>query len=99
MSAEPEDADGALAVLRDVWSAQGQDAAALDEALGPARSCQRMSDVGFDGLAGANPDADANANGGLRAAWKETLRRDGKLAAGSASLLDLVRDDTKTSSH
>jgi hypothetical protein len=41
-----------------------------------------MRDVGFDGLAG---------NGGdLRAAWRATLERDGKLSDRPGSVADLV---------
>ncbi len=80
MSREPDDA---LEVLRGVWSAQGQTSADLDEA-GSTKSCQRMADVGFDGLAGADGEGD------LRTAWRARLEREGKLAAGSGSVRDLV---------
>jgi hypothetical protein len=72
----------ALDVLREVWSAQGQDAAAVEEACGPGGECRRFSDVGFDGMAG--PDGD------LRSAWKARLEREGKLSAGGGSIRDLV---------
>src|SRR6516165_419872 len=49
MSGQPDDA---LEVLREVWSAQGQTSADLDEACGETKSCKKMADVGFDGLAG-----------------------------------------------
>jgi hypothetical protein len=83
MTTEPNDA---LEVLREVWSAQGQDSAALDEACGESKGCKRMSDVGFDGMAG--PDGD------LRAAWKAQLEREGKLNAGTGSVRDLVLGPT-----
>lgn len=79
MSGKPDDA---LGVLREIWSAQEQDAAEVDEACGTTKSCKRMSDVGFDGMAG--PDGD------LRAAWKAKLEREGKLNAGQGSVRDLV---------
>ena len=79
MSSEP---DEALEVLRGVWSAQGQDSASIDEDCGPAKSCKKMSDVGFDGMAG--PDGD------LRAAWKAQLRREGKLSEQTGNVRDLV---------
>ena len=41
--------DDALDVLRQVWSAQGQTSADLDEACGTTKSCKKMADVGFDG--------------------------------------------------
>jgi hypothetical protein len=80
MNDEP---DEALEVLRTVWTAQDQDAAALAEAHGPAKSCKRMSDIGFGGMAG--PDGD------LRAAWQDRLAREGKLNPGATgSIRDLV---------
>ena len=81
MSRQP---DEALEVLRGVWSAQGQTRAELDEACGNTKSCQRMADVGFDGL------ADADADGDLRTAWRATLEREGKLNAEGGSVRDLV---------
>ncbi len=79
MSHQP---DEALEVLRGVWSAQGQTAADLDEACGNTKSCKKMADVGFDGLAG--PDED------LRTAWRARLQREGKLNPDGGSIRDLV---------
>jgi hypothetical protein len=79
MSLEPEEA---LDVLRGVWSARGQNSDELAEALGTGKSCKRMADVGFDGMA----DSDAD----LRAAWRERLQREGKLRAEGGSVRDLV---------
>ncbi len=81
MSREP---DEALEVLRGVWSAQGQTSADLDEDCGTTKSCKRMADVGFDGLASAEGDVD------LRTAWRARLEREGKLTPGSGSVRDLV---------
>jgi len=74
--------DDALEVLRGVWSAQGQASADLDETCGTTKSCKKMADVGFDGMAGADGD--------LRAAWRERLRREGKLDPQADSVRDLV---------
>jgi hypothetical protein len=89
MSGQPDDA---LEVLREVWSAQGQTSADLDEACGTTKSCKKMADVGFDGLAdAARGGGEATPDGAdLRAAWREQLRREGKLNAGSGSVRDLV---------
>ncbi|HEX3491150.1 MAG TPA: hypothetical protein VHU92_17510 [Streptosporangiaceae bacterium] len=78
MTSEPSEA---LEVLREVWSAQGQDSSALED-CGDVKACKRMSDVGFDGLAG--PDGD------LRTAWKAKLEREGKLNQAGGSVRDLV---------
>jgi hypothetical protein len=78
MSREP---DEAVEVLREVWSAQGQTSADLDDACG-TKSCKRMSDVGFDGLAGDGGD--------MRTAWREQLEREGKLKPDTGSVRDLV---------
>jgi hypothetical protein len=74
--------DEALEVLRGIWSAQGQTSGDLDEAFGTAKSCQKMTEVGFDGLAGADGD--------LRSAWRARLRREGKLNAEAGTIGDLV---------
>jgi hypothetical protein len=79
--------DEALEVLRGVWSAQGQTSADLDEACGNTKSCQRMADVGFDGLAGADQD--------LRTAWRARLEREGKLNTEGGSVRDLVLGPAK----
>ena len=73
----------ALEVLREVWSAQGQSAEDVEEACGTTKSCKRMTDVGFDGLA-EEPDGD------LRLAWRTQLAREGKLNQGGSSVRDLV---------
>jgi hypothetical protein len=83
--AEPAEA---IEVLREVWRAQGQGDTDLAEALGHhghGKSCKNMRNVGFDGT-----DED------LRAAWRGRLEREGKLAAGGASLKDLVLGPTNT---
>ena len=80
-------ADEAREVLREVWSSQGQSSEDLDEAFGTARSCKKMADVGFDGLAGSAGD--------LRTAWRDQLRREGKLNPRAASIRDLVLGPTE----
>jgi len=80
-------ADEAREVLREVWSAQGQGSDDLDEAFAASKSCKKMADVGFDGLAGADGD--------LRAAWRDQLRREGKLNPRAASIRDLVLGPTE----
>jgi hypothetical protein len=73
----------ALEVLREVWGAQGQSAEDVEEACGPTKSCQRMTDVGFDGLA-------EETDGDLRLAWRTQLAREGKLDRDAGSVRDLV---------
>lgn len=72
----------ALEVLRGVWSAQEQTAADLDEDCGTTKSCKRMAEVGFGGMAGPEED--------LRTAWRSRLAREGKLNAEGSSVADLV---------
>jgi hypothetical protein len=79
MSRQPDDA---LEVLRGVWSAQGQTSADIEEACGNTKSCKRMADVGFDGLAGADEN--------LRAAWRARLEREGKLNPEGTGVADIV---------
>ena len=89
MSGQPDDA---LDVLREVWSAQGQTSADLDEACGETKSCKKMADVGFDGLADAAAGAGhgSGSGGDLRAAWRDQLRREGKLNPEAGTVRDLV---------
>ena len=80
MSGNTEDA---LDVLRGVWNAQGQTAEDIEEACGNTKSCKRMADVGFDGLA-------EDTDGDLRLAWRTQLAREGKLNPDAGSVRDLV---------
>ena len=73
----------ALEVLREVWSAQGQSAEDVEDACGTTKSCKRMTDVGFDGLA-------EETDGDLQLAWRTQLAREGKLNQGGSSVRDLV---------
>jgi hypothetical protein len=79
MSREP---DEALEVLRGIWTAQGQTSTDLDEALGTAKSCKRMADVGFGDVDGGDED--------VRASWRARLAREGKLSPAGSSVADLV---------
>ena len=74
--------DETAEVLRGVWSASGQTSDELDELFGPAKSCKNMQNVGFDEFAGSEGD--------LRAAWRATLEREGKLTERRGSVRDLV---------
>lgn len=73
--------DEAVDVLRAVWAVD-ETREALDEACGPQQSCKNMKDVTFDGY--AEPGSD------LGSAWREKLRREGKLGEPGASIRDLV---------
>jgi hypothetical protein len=79
MAHQPEEA---LEALRAVWAADGQRAEDLDDACGPTKNCKNMKDVTFDGM--AEPGTD------LSAAWRERLRREGKLSASGGSIRDLI---------
>ena len=79
----------ALDVLREVWSARGQTAEDVEDACGTTKSCKKMADVGFDGLA-------EQGGGDLRAAWRTQLAREGKLDPGASSVRDLVLPATET---
>jgi hypothetical protein len=71
-----------LEVLRDVWRAQGQEAAGLDDSC--ESHCRKMTDagVGFDDYA-AGDETDRAA------AWRARLEREGKLST-TGSLRDLI---------
>jgi hypothetical protein len=83
MPAVGDKGEAVLGVLREVWSAQGQGAEDIEEACGPTKSCKKMADVGFDGLA-------EETDGDLRLAWRTQLAREGKLNPGAGSVRDLV---------
>lgn len=85
-----------LAVLREVWRANGQTAADLDD-VSCERSCKRMTDagVGFEdfaaGEAGEAGEAGVAGEGAdLTAAWRARLEREGKLNRSGVSVRDLV---------
>ena len=77
------DSEQFLGVLREVWTAQGQTAEDIEEACGTTKSCRKMADVGFDGLAD-------ETDGDPRLAWRTQLAREGKLNPGAGSVRDLV---------
>jgi hypothetical protein len=93
-------------VLRQVWTRSGQSISDIEDALGPQRSCRAMQNVGFDGWTGVDgsvsPEKDGSAEGGyatagrassggdMRAAWRATLEREGKLRRDGGSVRDLV---------
>jgi hypothetical protein len=79
--------DEAVEVLRAVWAAEGQTSENLDEDCGPTKSCKNMKDVTFDGM--AEPGSD------LGAAWRERLRREGKLRPSGGTIRDLVLGNTE----
>jgi hypothetical protein len=87
---EPDETVEAVEVLREVWSATGQGAADLSDAFGAQKSCQRMQDVGFDGM--------VDEDGDLRASWRSTLEREGKLGGRAGSVRDLVLGQPDSSS-
>jgi hypothetical protein len=87
MSGQPDDA---LEVLREVWSAQGQTSADLDAACGETKACKKMADVGFDGLTAAGADDGTGVGRDLGSAWRDQLRREGKLNPDAGSIRDLV---------
>jgi hypothetical protein len=74
--------DEAVDVLRSIWSVGAPDGEDAAEAFGEAKVCRNMKDVTFDGM--AEPGTD------LRAAWRERLRREGKLSTTGGSIRDLV---------
>lgn len=64
--------DQALAVLRNIWGAQAQTSANLDEACGNTKICKNTANLGFK-------VTDDDEGDSLRASWKAKLEREGKL--------------------
>ncbi|GAA1796147.1 hypothetical protein HC028_23340 [Planosporangium flavigriseum] len=85
MTHQPDDA---VDVLRAVWAAEGQRSEDLDEVGGSTKPCRNMKDVSFDGMAESGSD--------LRVAWRERLRREGKLRPSGSSIRDLVLGPAET---
>jgi len=86
------DGKEALTALRDIWKAQGQTSADLDEATSNEKCCTNMRGVGFQGLAedaGMPTDPQSVGTSNLRAAWKKKLEREGK-RSGSTSVRELI---------
>ena len=72
-------------VLRDVWS--GDADAAADADCSPTKVCRNARDFTFEGI--------AEEGGDLGSAWKDLLKREGKLSSESApSIRDLVLGET-----
>jgi hypothetical protein len=74
------DEQGPADALRVVWQGTPGALEELDAECSPTKACRNMKDVTFDGF--------AEDGGDIRAAWRNTLEREGKL--GTASVADLV---------
>jgi hypothetical protein len=85
---EAVEADEAVEVLRAVWAAGGERAAELDGTAARTKPCRNVRDFSFDGM--AEPGTD------LGAAWRERLRREGKLGPAGGSVRDLVLGPAET---
>ena len=85
----PDEGQQALSALRDVWEAQDQTSADIDESSGNTKSCKRMSEVGFQGLAD-EVEGDRSEDKDLRAGWRTQLEREGKQNTEGKSVRDLV---------
>ncbi len=72
---------GEPAVLRDVWSAPGDEASRSDD-CGPTRVCRNARDFTFDGIAEEGED--------LQTAWRRLLEMEGKSSSEATSVRDLV---------
>ena len=72
-------ADDTADVLRGIWQQAPADLE-LDEDCNPNKVCRNMKDVSFDGFAEEGVD--------MGTAWRNKLRREGKL--GGSSIGDLV---------
>lgn len=83
--------DGAMSVLRGIWTAQRQSGA--DVGPSNAKICRNMKNIGFGGLSEGGADGDSTAgpvDDDQRSAWRERLEREGKVVPGATTLRDLV---------
>ena len=74
--------EDAREILREVFEAQGDASATLDEECSPTKTCRNMVGVTFDGY--AEPGSD------IGAAWRQKLAREGKLNTSGESIRDLI---------
>ena len=74
--------EDAREILREVFNAQGDASAVLDEECSPTKTCRNMVGVTFDGY--AEPGSD------IGAAWRQKLAREGKLNTSGESIRDLI---------
>ena len=72
----------AKSALTSIWAQQTDAGLSIDEDCSPTKQCRNMRDMTFDGFAPEGTD--------IRAAWKERLRREGKLSTSGGSIRDLV---------
>lgn len=79
-----DDVDDTGEVLRGIWQQASTDLS-LDEDCNPNKVCRNMKDVSFDGFAEDGVD--------MGTAWRNKLRREGKL--GSGSLGDLILGESR----
>ena len=86
--------DDAVTCCVPVWAASGRPVRRstgleLDPDCGPTKICKNMKDVSFDGM--AEPGSD------LGEAWRDKLRREGKLSTAAGSIRDLVLGPSESS--
>jgi len=74
--------DSTSEVLRGIWQQESTDIS-LDEDCSPNKVCRNMKDVSFDGFAEEGVD--------MATAWRNKLRREGKL--GASSIGELVNGE------
>ncbi len=74
--------DSTSDVLRGIWQQESTDIS-LDEDCSPNKVCRNMKDVSFDGFAEEGVD--------MATAWRNKLRREGKL--GASSIGELVNGE------
>jgi hypothetical protein len=86
----------ALGVLRDIWNADNQPAAAIEE-LAPVPTGKVCKNTAMLGIKGMDDEGMADA---MRGEWRKQLAAEGKLPAGAqsvgASLGDVLKSDDAT---
>jgi hypothetical protein len=80
--------DEALTVLRNIWGAQAQTSAELDEACGNTKICKNTANLGFR-------VTDDDEGDSLRASWRAKLEREGKLPPEATSVRELILGDSE----
>jgi hypothetical protein len=73
-------------VLHGIWSATRTSHEELADEFGDGRSCKTTRHLGFSGYADRERENSAGVDKNLRAAWRETLDREGKRTDGADAL-------------
>lgn len=88
-----ENAGGSSAAPSSIWTAERRSGVEPDEQRPATKVCRNMKNIGFGGMGGDGEPGNTAVPVGedMRTAWRDLLRREGKLHADPLGLGDPVR--------